>query len=248
MPGGESSPSRRRRSSSSSSSSRSPSRSRGKYILAAYPLAATLVAASAVALERRRQGGRLLLGALRGYTLFAALLLLAAGLALVPVARSKAPAFGPIALHVAIPLAIGGAGTLAVVLRRRHEAVPGLLALAATVAAGEAAAGAAVFPAIDPLKTGRVFYERIAPRVSHGEPLGYFGQTYRCYPILVLRRRTAHLRDQEELAAWVRKTPGALVLADRSESRHWTDPGLAALRVVDQGPVGGDVAQLLTAP
>ncbi len=220
----------------------------GKYLLAAYPLAAVLVAAAVVALERRRGRGPSLLGAVRGYTLFAALLLAAGGLALYPVVRAKAPRFAPIAPFVAIPLAIGGAGTVAVVLRRRGEAVPGLLALAATLAATEAAAGAAVFPAIDPLKTGRVFYERIAPRVSHGEPLGYFGQTYRCYPILVLRRKTAHLKDQDALSAWVKRTPGALVLADRSESRHWTDPTLLSLRVVDEGPVGGDVAQLLAVP
>lgn len=220
----------------------------GKYLLVAYPVASCLLAAAVVAVERRRDAGWKLLAFLRGYTVFAAVLVAAAAIALFPIARAKAAQFSPVVPYVAVPLVVGGLGTAAVVVRRRKEAVPGLLALAATVAAGEAAAGAALFPAIDPVKTGRAFYERIAPRVSHGEPLGYFGQTYRCYPILVLRRRTAHLKDEEQLASWVRSTPGALVLADRSESRHWTDPLLHSLVVVDQGPVGGDVAQLLARP
>jgi hypothetical protein len=129
-----------------------------------------------------------------------------------------------------------------------REAVPALLALAATLAAGEFAAGAVVFPAIDTLKTGKPFYERLRPRVSHGEPLAYFGETYRCYPILVLRRKTEHFRSDAALAEWVERTPGALVLADESERQHWTDARLSGLVVLDRQRVGGDEALLLGRP
>jgi hypothetical protein len=123
-----------------------------------------------------------------------------------------------------------------------------MFALAATVAAGELAAGAVIFPAIDTLKTGRPFYERLRPRVSHGEPLAYFGETFHCYPILVLRRKTEHFRDDSALADWVERTHGALVLADASERRRWTDRRLSGLVVLDRQRVGGDEAQLLGRP
>ena len=217
----------------------------GKYALVAYPFAAVLAAAAVVALEQRARGG---LKRLRGYLLFCGALLAGGGLALVPVAASRAPEFRALAPLVAVPLVLAGAGTAYVLFRRSREGAPAVLALAAGLAAVELCAALAVFPAIDVRKTGRPFYERIAPVVGREGPLAYFGGTYRCYPILVLRRRTEHFRTEAELAAWIRRTPGAQVLADRSESRHWTDPFLKGLRVVDEQPVGGDVAQLLAAP
>jgi len=221
----------------------------GKYLLVAYPFAAVLVAAFAVEAERRAaEGGSAALRAARGWVAIVAILLLAAAGALLPVSRRYAPEQAGLAPFVAIPLALGAAVTLAVLVRRRREAVPALLALAAALAAGEAAAGAVVFPAIDVLKTGRPFYERLRPRVSHGEPLAYFGGTYRCYPILVLRRKTEHFRTDAALAEWVERTPGALVLADESERQHWTDPRLSDLLVLDRQRVGGDEALLLGRP
>ena len=169
-------------------------------------------------------------------------------MALAPATRRFAAEQAGLAPFAAIPIGLGAVGTIAVLVGRRREAVPALLALAAAVAAGEVAAGAVVFPAIDTLKTGKPFYERIRPRVSHGEPLAYFGDTYRCYPILVLRRKTEHFRRDAALAEWVERTPGALVLADESERQHWTDARLSRLVVLDRQRVGGDEALLLGRP
>jgi 4-amino-4-deoxy-L-arabinose transferase-like glycosyltransferase len=221
----------------------------GKYLLAAYPFAAVLVAALAVEAERRaRAGSRGLLLAVRSWVAFAAILLFIGAAALAPAARRFAVEQAGLAPFAAIPIGLGAAGTIAVLVRRRREAVPALLALAAALAAGEVAAGAVVFPAIDTLKTGKPFYERLRPRVSHGEPLAYFGETYRCYPILVLRRKTEHFKRDAALAEWVERTPGALVLADESERRHWTDARLSRLVVLDRQRVGGDEALLLARP
>ena len=221
----------------------------GKYLLAAYPFAAVLVAALAAEAERRAGAGRGgLLRAVRGWTAFAAILLFIGAAALAPVARRFAAGQAGLAPFAAIPIGLGAIGTIAVLVRRRREAVPALRALAAALAAGEAVAGAVVFPAIDTLKTGRPFYERLRPRVSHGEPLAYFGDTYRCYPILVLRRKTEHFKSDAALAEWVERTPGALVLADESERRRWTDARLSRLAVLDRQPVGGDEALLLGRP
>jgi 4-amino-4-deoxy-L-arabinose transferase-like glycosyltransferase len=220
----------------------------GKYLLVAYPFAAILVAALVSEAERRAAEGRLLvLRAVRGWVAIAAIVLIAGAVALVLAARRLAPGHAGLAPVVASVVVAGAAVTL-VALARRRDAVPALLALAGAMAAGELAAGAVVFPAIDVLKTGRPFYERLRPRVSHGEPLAYFGGTYRCYPILVLRRFTEHFRTDRALADWVERTPGALVLADESERRHWTDGRLASLVVLDRQPVGGDEALLLGRP
>jgi len=221
----------------------------GKYLLFAYPFAAVLVAALAGEAERSSAAGRGgVLRAVRGWVAFVAILLLAAAFAVFPAVRRFAPAEAGLAPFVAIPIGLGALGTIAMLVRRRREAVPALLALAAALAVGELVAGAVVFPAIDILKTGRPFYERLRPRVSHGEPLAYFGGTYRCYPILVLRRKTEHFRTDAALAEWVEKTPGALVLADESERRHWTDARLSTLVVLDRQRVGGDEALLLGPP
>jgi 4-amino-4-deoxy-L-arabinose transferase-like glycosyltransferase len=221
----------------------------GKYLLVAYPFAAILVAALAAEAERRAAaGGRGILGAVRGGAAFVAILLLAVAAMLFPAARRIAPTEAGLVPFVAVPIGLGAAGTLVALVRRRREAVPALLVLAATLAAGEIVAGAVVFPAIDVLKTGRPFYERLRPRVSHGEPLAYFGGTYRCYPILVLRRKTEHFKTDTALANWVERTPGALVLADESERQHWTDVRLSTLVVLDRQRVGGDEALLLGRP
>jgi 4-amino-4-deoxy-L-arabinose transferase-like glycosyltransferase len=221
----------------------------GKYLLVAYPFAAVLVAALAVEAERRAaEGGRAALRVVRGWVAIVAIFLLAAAGALIPASRRYVPEQAGLAPFVALPLTLGAAATLVVLARRRREAVPALLALAAALAAVEVAAGVVVFPTIDVLKTGRPFYERLRPRVSHGEPLAYFGGTYRCYPILVLRRKTEHFRTDAALAEWVERTPGALVLADESERRHWTDPRLSDLLVLDRQSVGGDEALLLGRP
>ena len=221
----------------------------GKYFLVAYPFAAILVAAFAVEAERRAaEGGRAALRAVRGWVAIVAVLLLAAAGALFQASRRYAPEQVGLVPYVATPLALGAAATLVVLARRKREAVPALLALAAALAAVEAAAGAVVFPSIDVLKTGRPFYERLRPRVSHGEPLAYFGGTYRCYPILILRRKTEHFRTDAALADWVERTPGALVLADESERQYWNDPRLGALLVLDRQRVGGDEALLLGRP
>jgi 4-amino-4-deoxy-L-arabinose transferase-like glycosyltransferase len=217
----------------------------GKYLLVAYPFAAVLVAALVAAVDRPRDPHDATRSTVRGYVGLVAGILLAGSIALGPVGARRAPEFASLAPFLAIPLGLGAAGTLAILFVRRREAAPAVLALAAAVAAGEAAVGAALLPALDVVKTGRPFYERIRPHVSGGEPLAYFGGTYRCYPILVLRRRTEHFRTDKELADWVERTPGAMVLADASETRHWTDPRLEALAVVDRQRVGGDVAQLL---
>ncbi len=221
----------------------------GKYLLAAYPFAAVLVAALAAEAERRaRAGDRGLLLSVRSWIAFAAILLLVGAVAIAPATRRFAAEQADLAPFAAIPIGVGAVGTLAVLVRRRREAVPALLALAAVLAAGELVAGVVVFPAIDTLKTGKPFYERLRPRVSHGEPLAYFGATYRCYPILVLRRKTEHFESDAALAEWVDRTPGALVLADESERRHWTDARLSRLVVLDRQRVGGDVAMLLGRP
>jgi len=221
----------------------------GKYLLVVYPFAAILVAALAVEAERRAaEGGRAALRAVRGWVAIVAILLLGAAGALFQAALLYAPGQAGLVPFVAIPLALGATVTLVVLARRRREAVPALLALAAALAAVEGAAGAVVFPAIDVLKTGRPFYERLRPRVAHGEPLAYFGGTYRCYPILVLRRKTEHFRTDVALADWVEKTPGALVLADESEMQYWKDPRLSTLLVLDRQRVGDDEALLFGRP
>jgi 4-amino-4-deoxy-L-arabinose transferase-like glycosyltransferase len=216
----------------------------GKYLLVAYPFAAVLVAALVAAADRPRDPGDAARRYVRGYVGLVAGILLAAAIALGPVVARRAPGFSGLVPLVAIPLGAGALGTFFVLFRRR-EAAPAVLALAVAVAGGEAAAGAVVLPALDVLKTGRPFYERIRPRVSAGQPLAYFGGTYRCYPILVLRRKTEHFKTDRDLADWLERTPGALVLADESERQYWKDERLSRLVVLDRQRVGGDVAQLL---
>ena len=219
-----------------------------KYLLIAYPFAAVLLAAAVGEWERKGPAGRGWNGLrlVRVYSLFIASLLVGAAIAIVPTVRARAPGFVIRAPLLALPLLVGGMGTLWVLFRRRKEAAPAFLALAATFGAAEVSVSLALFPAIDVLKTGRPFFERIRPLVAHGEPLAYFGETYHSYPILVLHRFTDHLRTEEALAGWVvRQRSGGLVLADESERKKWTSPVLGRLTVVDRQRVGGDEILLL---
>lgn len=218
----------------------------GKYLLVAYPFAAVLLAAAVSEWERRAGRG---LKLFRGYLLFVAALLLGAALALGPVAVRKAPAYAGLAPGLALPLGIGAAGTLWVLWRRRGEAVPAALALAATLAAGEAAVGPVVFRAVDVAKTGRPFYDRVRPLVGDpAVPLVYWGNPYRSYPILQLRRHTGHVVTEPALVEWLNANPGGYVLADASASGRWKEPELVRLRVVDGQPTGQDRILLLRRP
>ena len=222
----------------------------GKYLLMAYPFAAVLLAAAAGAADReaRVSGSPLRVRLFRGYALVVGVLLVASAALFPTRVAGRFPAYAGLAPWVAAPLAIGGLGVAAVALARRREAIPVLLALAAALAAGEASVAAAVFPAVDARKTGRVFYERIAPRFAHGEPLAYYGDPYRCYPILVLRRKTAHPRSEEELAAWLRSEPRGMVLVTEDHLGRWEDPLLKSLVVVDRSPVGQGKVVLMGLP
>ena len=218
----------------------------GKYLLVAYPFAAALLAAAVCEWERRAGRG---LRLFRGYLLFVAGLLLGAALALGPVAARRAPEFSHLAPLVALPLGIGAAGTFWVLWRRRGEAVPAALALAAALAAGEAAAGPAIFRALDVAKTGRPFYDRVRPLVGDpAVPLVYWGDPYRSYPMLQLRRHTGHVVTESALAEWLSANPEGFVLVDASAVAGWKEPALAGLRVVDAQRTGQDRILLLRRP
>lgn len=214
----------------------------GKYLLVAYPFAAVVGAAVLGEIERRRSLG---LRLARSYTVLLAGIFLGGALALGPVSRVRMPRFAALAPLLAAPVAVGAIGTGVILFRKRTEVAPAFLALLATLAAGEAAASLVVFPAIDVIKTGRPLYERMRPRVSHGEPLAYFGGTYHCYPILVLRRRTEHVRTEGELRAFFSRTPGALALVDRSDFERFQDPWLRSRPILDRQRVGQDEALLV---
>ncbi len=216
----------------------------GKYLLMAYPFAAVLLAAAIGAAEReaRAERSEASLRFFRGYALFAGAVLVSAAAILPGIATRRFPGYAALGPWVAVPLGIGGAGTLAILFRRRREAAPAFLALAAALAAGEAAAGAAVFPAIDERKTGRSFFTRVAPEFAHGEPLAYYGDPYRCYPILVMRRKTAHPRTEAELVAWLSADPRGRVLVTEEHRGLWQDPVLKSLVIMDRALIGqGDV-------
>ena len=224
----------------------------GKYLLAAYPFAAVLIAAAVGAADRagreERKGRSAALLFFRGYALAAALLLAGAAVVLPLVAARRFPEYARLGWLVALPLGLGGAGVAAVLAARRREAAPALLALAALMAATEASAAFAIFPAIDERKTGRSFFTRIAPRFAHGEPLAYYGDPYRCYPILVLRRKTAHPRTEAELAAWLAREPGGQVLVTEEHRSRWTDPALTTLVVKERALIGSGEVVLMGRP
>ena len=164
-------------------------------------------------------------------------------------AARKVPDFASLAPYVAAPLVVGALGTFWVLWKRRGEAAPAALALAATLAAAEAAGGPIVFRAMDVAKTGRPFYDRIRPLVGDpAVPLLYWGDPYRSYPMLRLRRHTAHAVTESDLVDWLAANPGGYVLVNEIELRTWTEPGLVRLRVVDSQPVGHGRIYLLRGP
>jgi 4-amino-4-deoxy-L-arabinose transferase-like glycosyltransferase len=221
----------------------------GKYLLVAYPFAAVLLAGGVVAAEGDGRAGRpAWRTAFRGYALFAGVLLAVAAAALPSVAARRVPGYGHLVRDVAVPLGIGGLGVVAILVARRRSAAPAFLALAAVLAAAEASTAVSIFPAIDERKTGRSFYLRIAPRFAHGEPLAYYGEPYRCYPILVLRRTTAHPRTEAELAAWLAAEPDGEVLVTEEHRDGWKDPALRSLVVKDSARIGSGEVFLMGRP
>ncbi len=221
----------------------------GKYLLVAYPFAAVLLAAGITAAEEEGRAGRPAWRiAFQGYALLAGLLLAVAAVVLPAVAARRFPGSGVPAAGVAFPLGVGGVGVAAVLAARRRGAAPVYLALAAVLAAAEASAAVSVFPALDERKTGRSFFVRIAPRFAHGEPLAYYGEPYRCYPILVMRRKTAHPRTERELEAWLAAEPRGEVLVTEEHWGHWRDPALAALVVKDSARIGSGEVFLVGRP
>ena len=221
----------------------------GKYLLVAYPFAAVLLAAGVGAAEEERRAGRRgWLVVLRGYALLVGLLFAGAAAVLPFAAARRFPEYaGPIR-GVAVPLGAGGLGVAAVLAASRRRAAPAFLAVAAVLAAAEASAAVSLFPALDERKTGRSFYARIAPRFAHGEPLAYYGEPYRCYPILVMRRKTAHPRTESELAAWLAAQPGGEVLVTEEHWDRWKDPALKGLVVKDSVRIGSGEVFLVGRP
>lgn len=218
----------------------------GKYLLVAYPFAAVILAAGVGEWERR--GGRGL-RLFRAYVGLLALLVLAGAAALWPLAQRLYPEYARLAPWVGLPLGVGALGTLFVLSRTRREAVPAALALAATLAAGEAATGFVVFRALDVAKTGRPFFERIRPLVGDPKvPLLYWGDPYRSYPILQLRRYTDHEVTEAGLAAWLDANPGGYVLVTTRDRAKWSSPALTRLRVVDSQRIGHDGIALVGRP
>lgn len=218
----------------------------GKYVLVAYPFAAVLLAAAVTEWESSAGRG---LRLFRRYLVLVSGVLLGGALAIGPVAARKVPDFASLAPYVAAPLVVGALGTFWVLWKRRGEAAPAALALAATLAAAEAAGGPIVFRAMDVAKTGRPFYDRIRPLVGDpAVPLLYWGDPYRSYPMLRLRRHTAHAVTESDLVDWLAANPGGYVLVNEIELRTWTEPGLVRLRVVDSQPVGHGRIYLLRGP
>lgn len=221
----------------------------GKYLLAAYPFAAVLLAAGVGAAEAEGRAGRSgWLAAFRGYALLTCLFLACAAAALPFLAGRRFPEYADVVRNVAVPLGVGALGVAAVLAARRRLAAPAFLALAAVLAATEVSAAVALFPAIDGRKTGRSFYARIAPRFAHGEPLAYYGEPYRCYPILVMRRKTAHPRTEEELVAWLAAEPKGEVLVTEEHWNKWRDPALAGLVVKESSRIGSGEVFLVGRP
>jgi 4-amino-4-deoxy-L-arabinose transferase-like glycosyltransferase len=214
----------------------------GKYLLMVYPLAAVLTAAALVRADREKGPVWVFF---RGYGLFVGAVLAVAAFVLPAKALAKYPSFSHLAPYVTYPFLLGAIAIAVVWFWKRHEAAPAFLAIALTLGVAEAVVSRTVFSAIDVLKTGRPLYERIKPGFSNGEPLAYYGRPYRCYPILILERTTAHVWTETDLLNFLVQTPGAKVLVDESESRKWQHPSLKRLRVLDRQPVGGDIAQLL---
>jgi hypothetical protein len=109
--------------------------------------------------------------------------------------------------------------------------------------------GPVVFRSVDVAKTGRPFYDRVRPLVGDpAVPLVYWGNPYRSYPMLELRRHTAHAVTETALVEWLTANPGGFVLADASAFERWKEPALVRLQVVDSQPTGQDRILLLRRP
>lgn len=223
----------------------------GKYLLFLYPF---LAAVLALLVSRLREAGdeparkarsavRWILGVFAG-------LLVAASIALFPVAARKAPSDAGLVPWVAIPLGLGAAAALALLARRRQDVAGPAFALVASLWLAEAAVGAKVLPALDERKTARPLYERLRPHVSGGEPLAYAIERFRCYPLIALDRGVDWVKTPEELVAWLEKNPRGWVLTRKTDNARWVAarPSLRSLAVVDEYPEGSDAALVLRLP
>lgn len=222
----------------------------GKYLLFLYPFLAAALALLVTRLREAGDGAGRPLRVVRGVLAVTAALLVAAALALGPVAARKAPADTGLVPWVAIPLGLGGAAALVLLARRRTEVAGAAFALAAGLWLGEAATGAKVFPALNDRKTARPLYERLKPHVSNGEPLAYATGRFRCYAMIVLDRGMSWTKTPDGLLAWLAENPAGWVITESSEWERWLadEPGLAALSVVDSQPEGSDTGLVLRLP
>ncbi|MGA7990604.1 MAG: phospholipid carrier-dependent glycosyltransferase, partial [Thermoanaerobaculia bacterium] len=84
----------------------------GKYLLVAYPFAAVLVAALVAAADRPSDARDATRSTVRGYLGLAGGILLVIAAALGPVVKRRAPEFAALTPLVAVPLGLGGLGTL----------------------------------------------------------------------------------------------------------------------------------------
>ena len=223
----------------------------GKYLLFLYPFLAAVLAllvtrlrsADDEAAARARRVVRGILAVLAG-------LLLAAAVALHPVAVRKVPADAGLAPWVALPLGLGAAAALVVLARRRRAIAAPAFALAAGLWLAEAAVGAKVFPALNVRKTARPLYEKLRPHVAHGEPLAYATPRFRCYALIVLDRGVDWVKTPDDLVAWLAKNPAGWVLAGRREFDSWLEarPELRELTLFAAHPEGNDTGLVLRLP
>lgn len=227
----------------------SASRSKqGKYLLLLYPFVAAVLALLVTRLREPdtgpyRRARKVLTGALA----FLAAVVVAAAVALYPVAARKVPADAGLVPWVAVPLGLGGAAALFLLARFRREVAPAAFALAGGLWLAEAGLGAKVFPALNDRKTARPLYERLRPHVSSGEPLAYASGRFRCYALVVLDRRVDWVKTPEALLAWVEKHPDGWVISGKDEYDGWLvrQPALKALPVRDSHPEGSDTGLVL---
>jgi 4-amino-4-deoxy-L-arabinose transferase-like glycosyltransferase len=215
----------------------------GKYLLFLYPFLAAVLALLVARLRetddaaavRARKVVRAVLGV-------SAAVLVVAALALHPAVARKSPADAGLAPWIAVPLGLGGAAALALLVRRRREIAPAAFALAGGLWLAEAALGAKALPALNDDKTARQLYERLRPNVDEGEPLAYASSRFRCYPLIVLGRGVDWVRTPGDLAAWLAKHPDGWVITEKSEFDRWLvdEPGLKSLSLRDSQREGND--------
>ena len=145
----------------------------------------------------------------RGYIGLAAGILLAAALALAPVVRRRAPEFSGLVAprrrpdrprrggHVLRPLPPPGGRARGSSLSRRRSR-----------RARPPRARSCCRRSTSSRRAGRS--TSASARAWRGQPLAYFGGTYRCYPILVLRRRDGALQDRSRPRGLARAHAGRL--------------------------------------